>query len=83
MSLNDFRKNHKNIPSLDGRDTQVGMNLFLIVGAKVVQYTILTLIGCLCWNYLAPLFDLPKLYFLRMLALIILSEVLFLRGTRK
>jgi len=81
MSLNDFRKN-QGMPNLSNRNAQVGANLFLIVVAKVIQYTVLTLIGCVCWNYLAPLFDLPKLYFLKMLALIILSEVLFLRGTR-
>lgn len=82
MSLNDIRKN-QDMSNSAGRNAQMGANLFLIAIAKVVQYTVLTLIGCLCWNYLAPLFDLPKLYFLRMLALIILSEVLFLRGNRK
>jgi len=82
MSLNDFRKN-QGMPNSIGRNAQREANVFLIVVAKVIQYIILTLIGCVCWNYLAPLFDLPKLYFLRMLALIILSEVLFLRGTRK
>lgn len=82
MSLNDFRKS-QGIPNSVGRNAQAGANLFLIVVAKVIQYTVLTLIGCLCWNYLAPLFNLPKLYFLRMLALIILSEVFFLRGTRR
>lgn len=82
MSLNDFRKNQGMLNSAS-RKAQVGANLFLIVVAKVIQYTVLTLIGCLCWNYLAPLFNLPKLYFLGMLALIILSEVLFLRGTKR
>lgn len=81
MSLNDFRKK-QNISNLVRGNAQTRANLFFIVVAKAIQYTVLTLIGCLCWNYLAPLFDLPKLYFLRMLALIILSEVLFLRGTR-
>jgi len=82
MSLNDFRK-EQHLPAMDSKNIPTGMTLSLIVVTKVIQYTVLTLIGCLCWNYLAPLFDLPKLYFLQMLALIVLSEVLFLRGTRK
>jgi len=81
MSLNDFRK-EQHLPAMNSGNIS-GMTLFLIVVTKVIQYTVLTLIGCLCWNYLAPLFDLPKLYFLQMLALIVLSEILFLRGTRK
>jgi len=82
MSLNDFRK-EQYTQTLDGQDYSAGVQMVLIVVAKVIQYSVLTLIGCLCWNYLAPLFNLPTLTFLRMLALIILSEVLFLRGTRK
>jgi len=82
MSLNDFRK-EQHIPTMDRQNYETGTKLFLLFLVKVIQYVVLVLIGCLCWNYLAPLFNLPTLTFLRMLALIILSEVLFLRGTKK
>ena len=82
MSLNDFRKKQYP-PILDKQNFQKRTQIILIIMTKIIQYIILTLIGCLCWNYLAPLFNLPTLSFLRILALIILSEILFLRGTRK
>jgi len=84
MSLNDFRKNqYQHTPNLPETQEQAYTNIFLVLLAKVIQYLVLILIGCVCWNYLAPLFNLPMMSFLKMLALIILSEILFLRGTRK
>lgn len=82
MSLNDFRKN-QHPSTLPNSQAQTYTNIFLILLAKIIQYLVMILIGCICWNYLAPLFNLPMMSFLRMLALIILSEILFLRGSRK
>jgi len=82
MSLNDFRKEQKTQGYANlGRTRQI--TVFDLILTKVVQYAGLTLIGWLCWNYLAPLFNLPVLSFLRILALILLSEIFFLRGSGK
>ena len=85
MSLNDFRKEQKyqDYANLGSNNPSRGGYLFAVILTKIVQYSALALVGCLCWNYLAPLFNLPTLSFLRMLALVVLSEVLFLRGSQK
>ena len=82
MSLNNFRQKQKyqDYANLGGTRQITLFDLFL---TKVVQYTALTFLGLLCWNYLAPLFNLPALSFFRMLALIFLSEIFFLRGSGK